>query len=324
MYIITGGAGFIGSALIWKLNSLGIKDLLVVDNLSRSEKWRNLVKRSYADYIHRDKFMEMVRNESLPWKIEGIAHLGACSSTTENDCDFLIENNFHYSRDLCRFALDKGARFINASSAATYGAGEQGFSDSESIVHSLRPLNMYGYSKQLLDLWLLRERLTGEAASLKFFNVYGPNEYHKGPMRSVASRLFGEIGQSSRASLFASNDPSIANGEQKRDFIYIKDVVSLCAWLLLERPDINGIRNVGSGTATSFNDLACAVFSAMGKQPDIRYIPIPENIARNYQNYTCADMSWLAEAGYGGKLMDVRAGVGDYVRNYLAAEDPYL
>lgn len=324
MYVITGGAGFIGSALLWHLNECGIDDILVVDNLDSGPKWRNLVKRRYIDYMHRDRFIELVRAGSAPDNIDAIVHLGACSSTTEADSGFLMENNFHYSRDLCKFALKKNARFINASSAATYGAGEHGFDDDLEVIPRLRPLNMYGYSKHLFDLWLLRENLQDSVLSLKFFNVYGPNEYHKGNMQSVAVKLWQQAERSGRATLFASGVADLADGEQKRDFVYVKDCVRLIGWLLLENTGINGIRNVGTGVARSFNSLAHAVFSAMGAPVNVEYTPMPEKLAANYQNYTCANMDWLAQTRYPYKFATLEAGVKDYVHNHLATSDIYL
>lgn len=324
MRIITGGAGFLGSALLRRLNARGIDDIIVVDNLGSSQKWRNLVKARYADYMHRDRFLELIKSGGFRFPVESVTHLGACSSTTEADGDFLMENNFHYSQAVCRFALDRGARFVNASSAATYGAGEHGFSDDAALIPKLRPLNMYGYSKQLFDLWLLREKLAGSVASLKFFNVYGPNEYHKGPMASVACKLYREIGETGRATLFASNTHGLVDGEQKRDFIYVKDCAELMAWLMLDAPHINGIRNAGTGRAAAFNAVARAVFAAMGKPVSIDYKPIPAAIAASYQNYTCADMTWLKNSGYPGGFADIEAGIADYVRNYLATSDVYL
>lgn len=324
MYIVTGGAGFIGSAVVWRLNEMGIDDIVIVDHLDNGEKWRNLVKRRYADYMDRDRFIELARRDAMPWKVEGIVHLGACSSTTETDSGFLMENNFHYSRDLCRYALDHGCRFINASSAATYGAGEWGFDDAPAIVPKLRPLNMYGYSKQLFDLWLLRENLLANVASLKFFNVYGPNEYHKGNMRSVAVKMFQEIKKYGQARLFKSNRPDLADGDQKRDFVHVKDCAALVAWLLLKKPDLGGIRNVGTGVARTFNSLADAVFAAMDLPVKVEYMPMPESLSCNYQNYTQANMAWLREVGYPGQFRDLRDGITDYVRNYLAKADIYL
>ncbi len=324
MIVITGGAGFIGSAMLRHLNGLGRKDIIIVDNLGSSEKWRNLVKGQYFDYIHRDKFIDLIRKKSLPFSIEGIAHLGACSATTEKNADFLMENNFHYSRDLASFALENGVRFINASSAATYGAGERGFSVSRDSMEKLKPLNMYGYSKHLFDLWLIRNGLDSKIASLKFFNVYGPNEYHKGDMQSVVLKFWREIRMGGKASLFASNTPDVADGEQKRDFVYVKDCVSLMAWLLLERKDICGIHNIGSGLARSYNDLANAVFNALKIPPRLEYIPFPAKLEGKYQNYTRADMDWLKEVGYEKKFVSLEEGVKDYVNNYLEKKDPYL
>ena len=323
MYVITGGAGFLGSALLWQLNSMRIEDILIVDNLAQSDKWRNLVKLRYVDYMHRDRFYDLVQRDALPWKLSGVIHLGACSSTTEKDADFLMENNFHYSRDLCRYALDKGVRFINASSAATYGDGSLGFSDDEQLVPRLRPLNMYGYSKQLFDLWLLREGLQTEVASLKFFNVYGPNEYHKGDMQSVAAKAHRQIRAEKHLRLFRSDRPDVADGEQKRDFVYVKDCTALMAWLL-ERNDVCGIHNVGTGSARSFNDLARAVFAALDQPCCIKYVDMPDSLRGRYQHYTQADMGWLERVDYPLAFMPLEQGVADYVRNYLETDDAYL
>lgn len=324
MIIITGGGGFIGSAVLWRLNQLGYTDIIVVDNLAETQKWRNLVKRTYVDYLHRDKFIDLVKKRALPWQIEAIIHLGACSSTTENNADFLMENNFHYSRDLCQFALENGIRFINASSAATYGAGENGFSNDLELISKLRPLNMYGYSKQLFDLWLLRENLLDQIISLKFFNVYGPNEYHKGNMRSVVAKVFDEINQTGQATLFASTLQGLSNGEQKRDFVYVKDCANLICWLLNDGKKINGICNVGTGHARTFKDLASAVFKTLNKPIDINYIAMPDTLSKNYQNFTCADMKWLEKTNYPDKFADIESGIKDYVCNYLAKSDNYL
>lgn len=324
MIIITGGAGFIGSAALRRLNELGRNDIIVVDHLGHEDKWRNLVKADYADYLDRQTFMDMVRKDALRWNPEAVIHLGACSSTTETDANFLMENNFHYSRDLCLFALQKGARFINASSAATYGDGSLGFSDNPALIPKLRPLNMYGYSKQLFDMWLIRENLLDQVASLKFFNVYGPNEYHKGSMKSVACKIFSEISQTGQATLFASNNPAIADGEQKRDFVYVKDCANLICWLALERRDLNGVRNVGTGQAATFNQLARAMFAAMKREPVINYIPTPGAISSKYQNYTQADMGWLGREACPCRFRDIAAGIADYAANYLAKEDRYL
>ena len=323
MYIITGGAGFIGSAMLWQLNQQGIDDVVLVDHLGTDDKWRNLVKLTYADYIHRERFRDLLQRDALPWKVEAIIHLGACSDTTEADGDFLMENNFQFSRDICRYALDKGARFIQASSAATYGDGSLGFSDDPDLLPKLRPLNLYAYSKHLLDLWLVRHGLDKEVASLKFFNVYGPNEYHKGAMRSVACKAYKQITKHGDLELFRSTSPDISDGEQKRDFVYVKDCTALMSWLL-ENRHVNGIHNVGSGRARSFNDLGRAVFSAMQRSCRITYVDMPRMLHGKYQNFTQADMNWLDKVGCPIKMTSLEDGVTDFVQNYLSQPDPYL
>lgn len=324
MYIITGGAGFIGSALLWELNGRGIEDILIVDNLAASEKWRNLVHCRYRDYMHRDSFREAMRAGTIRDKIDGIAHLGACSATTERDADFLMDNNFHYSREVCAFALEHGARFLNASSAATYGGGENGFSDDPGLLQRLRPLNMYGYSKHLFDLWLNRQGLLAKVASLKFFNVYGPNEYHKGDMKSIINKLFHQIMNTGRAALFASSTPDYPSGGQLRDFVYVKDCARLMAWLLIDNPSPGGIFNVGTGKAATFNEVAAHIFNALGRETLIDYIAMPDKLTGSYQNYTCADMGWLERLSYPGGFRPVREGIEDYVGNYLTQACPWL
>ena len=323
MYIVTGGAGFIGSVVVRHMNDMGIDDIVVVDNLASTEKWRNLVKCRYVDYMHRDQFRELLLRGALPFSLDAVVHLGACSATTERDADFLMDNNFHYTRDLCVATLDQGGRFITASSAATYGDGSQGFSDDIEGIPALRPLNMYGYTKQLFDLWLLREHCQSEVASLKFFNVSGPNEYHKGNMRSVALRAFEQIGATGRLKLFASDVPGMADGEQKRDFVYVKDCAALVGWLL-ENPHEGGIRNVGTGQARTFNDLGKAVFRAMDRETAIDYIPMPQELVGKYQSYTCADMGWLEKTACPVRFRPLEEGVTDYVQQHLATPDQYV
>lgn len=324
MFIVTGGAGFIGSAIIWELNRRGVDDILVVDNLASTEKWKNLVRLKYSDYMHRDAFIEQVRGAGLKGLgVEGVIHMGACSSTTEKDADFLMRNNFHFTRDLCWAALDAGARFITASSAATYGDGSLGFSDSLELMPKLRPLNMYGYSKQLFDLLALRGGILDNIVSLKFFNVYGPNEYHKGSMQSVVIKAHRQIRERGGLALFKSDVPGLADGEQKRDFVYVKDCTALMAWLL-ERGDVNGIHNVGTGAARSFNELGRAVFAALGRECRIDYVDMPETLRGKYQNYTRADMGWLARVDCPLGFTSLEEGAADYVRNYLEKEDSYL
>ncbi len=323
MYIVTGGAGFIGSAMIWKLNSMGIDNILVVDNLACSEKWKNLVNRRYAEYMHRDAFIELVTRNALEGEISAVIHMGACSSTTERDADFLMRNNLAYSKALCLFAQKKKARFINASSAATYGDGTLGFNDDVSGLSALRPLNMYGYSKHLFDLWAQRTGCLDSLVSLKFFNVYGPNEQHKGDMRSVVNKAFHQIGETGLMRLFRSTHPDYADGGQMRDFVYIKDCVDIM-WWFLQNPGANGIFNIGTGEARTWNDLARAVFAAMRLPENITYMDMPEQLAGKYQNFTQARMDRLRAAGYEAPMHTLEQGVADYVRYYLEAPDSYL
>ncbi|QGY39999.1 ADP-glyceromanno-heptose 6-epimerase [Pseudodesulfovibrio cashew] len=323
MYIVTGGAGFIGSAMVWKLNQMGIDDILVVDNLAKSSKWSNLVGLKYEDYLHRDQFLKFVIEGEDPFEVDAVIHMGACSSTTEQDADFLMENNYRYTQYVCRYCLTNDARFVNASSAATYGEGEFGFGDAHEDIDRLRPLNMYGYSKQLFDLWAKQGGILDKIASLKFFNVYGPNEYHKDDMRSVICKAHKQILETGKLKLFKSYREEYPHGGQKRDFVYVKDVVDIMAWLL-ENPEINGIFNVGTSTPRTWNDLAGAVFAAMGREPEIEYIEMPETIRDKYQYFTEADMTKLVEAGYDKPMTSLEDGAADYVQNYLAKDNPYL
>lgn len=323
MYIVTGGAGFIGSAMIWRLNEAGIDDILVVDNLASGDKWRNLVNRRYRDYVHRDVFRKMLDEDRAPQNVQAVIHMGACSSTTERNVDFLMENNFHYSQAVCRYALEQGARFINASSAATYGDGSLGFSDGLLTTLTLRPLNAYGYSKQLFDLWAHRENLLNHIASIKFFNVYGPNEYHKGDMKSVACKAFTELQETGALRLFKSDRQEYPNGGQMRDFVYIKDCVNVLFWLL-EHPEAVGVLNMGTGKARTWNDLAGAVYAALGRTPDINYIDMPPELKGRYQYFTEADMGWLERYHCEVPFHTLEDGVSDYIRNYLQKADPYL
>ncbi len=324
MYIVTGGSGFIGSAIVWLLNEAGIDDILVVDNLSTSDKWHNLVNRRFKDYVHRDVFRKWIEGDKAPNSIKAVFHMGACSSTTERDADFLMENNFHYTQLVCTYALEHGARFINASSAATYGDGSKGFSDNLLTTLTLKPLNMYGYSKQLFDVWSYRENLLSQIVNVKFFNVYGPNEYHKGNMRSVICKSYEEIMSGNSFHLFKSDKPEYQDGGQMRDFVYVKDCVKILYWFL-EHPDVNGIFNVGSGKARTWNDLANAVYAALDKKPDIQYIDMPEQLKGRYQYFTEANMSWLKEYNCDIQFHSLELGVMDYIKNYLmCSDDPHL
>lgn len=316
MIIVTGGAGFIGSALVWKLNREGLHDILIVDDLGETEKWKNLVGLKYEDYLHKETFLDLILEDEIHGGITALIHLGACSSTTERDADYLMENNYRYSQALAKWALAKDIRFIYASSAATYGDGSMGFSDAREKIPDLRPINMYGYSKQLFDLWVLRNGLDDRMAGIKFFNVFGPNEYHKGDMRSVVHKAYGQVRNRGRVSLFKSHRPEYEDGGQMRDFIYVKDCVEVL-WWFMENRSVSGIFNLGTGRARTWNDLVNAVFAAMGRPPEIEYIDMPESIRDQYQYFTEAVMDKLRSRGYKAPFTGLEEAVRDYVVNYL-------
>ncbi len=328
MIIVTGGAGFIGSALIWKLNQKGHKNIVVVDHLGHSSKWKNLVKRSIVDIIHKDNFLTWLKDRPKTHGIEAIFHMGACSSTTQTDVDYLVENNFHYSVSLWDFAAKYKIPFIYASSAATYGALETGYSDDVKNIPNLRPINPYGYSKQIFDYWVTQQKLTPPFwAGLKFFNVYGPQEYHKGSQSSVVYSAFPQVRDAKVLKLFKSYRKDFGHGEQRRDFVYVKDVVDVLYHLhQVQRVAVSGIYNVGSGKARSFADLGQAVFKALGhKKANFEWIEMPESIKGQYQYFTEADLTLLRQkTGFKAKMTSLEDGVNDYIQNYLATEDPYL
>jgi len=323
MYIVTGGAGFIGSCFLSKLNSEGIDDILVVDNLGSSEKWKNLRGKRYNDYLQKNDFLARVESGSFKEKVDAIVHLGACSSTTELNAEYMMANNFRYTKVLSEWALRNGTRFVYASSAATYGDGDLGFSDADSEMEKLRPLNVYGYSKHLFDLWALRSGALKKVAGLKFFNVYGPNEYHKGDMMSVICKAHEQITKTGKLKLFKSYRSDYGDGEQKRDFIYVKDCSDVL-FDLMKSPKICGVFNLGTGSARSWNDLARATFAAMGKPANIEYIEMPEVLRGRYQYFTEAKMEKLRSAGYHKPFTSLEDGVKDYVQQYLSAPDQIL
>jgi ADP-L-glycero-D-manno-heptose 6-epimerase len=318
MIVVTGGAGFIGSAVIHALNERGVDDIMAVDHLGASPKWKNLRGLSFADYREKDDFISQVHSGALP-VIEAIIHMGACSSTTEADATYLVRNNFQFTKDLALYSADRGIRFIYASSAATYGDGSKGFCDDESRLEELRPLNMYGYSKQMFDLWAKRMGLLSTVAGLKFFNVYGPNEYHKADMRSFVHKGFQQIRASGRLSLFRSHNPEYEDGCQKRDFIYVKDAVSVVLFFLDNR-NVSGIFNVGAGNARTWLDLANAIFTALEIEPAIDFIDMPEILKDKYQYFTQADISKLVKVGLDAKPASLEEAVSEYVRDYLVKE----
>lgn len=323
MIIVTGGAGFIGSAFVWRLNQEGIDNIIIVDRLGTSDKWKNLVNLRFVNYIHKDDFLEMIDTDTMPFEIDAIVHMGACSSTTERDADYLWHNNYVYTKLLAEWALEHDIRFIYASSAATYGDGSKGFSDNHKKTDDLKPINMYGYSKQVFDLWVLRQKLEKKMAGIKFFNVFGPNEYHKGDMSSVVFKAFHQIKETGRVKLFKSYKKEYKDGGQMRDFVYVKDCVNVM-WWLFKNPKVNGIFNLGTGKARNWNDLIKAVFTAMKKKTNIKYIEMPEALRNQYQYFTEADMSKLKNAGCPVRFSSLEDSVKDYVVNYLQKSDPHL
>jgi ADP-L-glycero-D-manno-heptose 6-epimerase len=322
MIIVTGGAGFIGSAIIAALNQRQITDILVVDELGTDQKWKNLRSLSFADYVEKVDFLDLVIEDKLDNSVEAVFHLGACSDTTETDATYLIKNNYEYSKLLAQWAGDADVRFIYASSAATYGDGSDGFSDNEEKIDILKPLNMYGYSKQLFDLWARRAGLLKSIVGLKYFNVFGPNEYHKADMRSFIIKAFEQINAAGKVRLFKSYKSEYADGEQLRDFIYVKDAVDMTLFFY-DNPKLSGLYNLGTGKARTWNDLVSAVFTATGKESNIEYIEMPESIRNQYQYFTQADITKIREAGYDKELTSLEDAIRDYVQNYLQ-KDAYL
>lgn len=327
MYVVTGGAGFIGSNILAALEARGARDLVVVDRLRSGEKWRNVAKRELTDIISPDALFPFL--DAHRTRIEAIFHMGAISSTTERDADKIVENNFALSIALWKWCTVNRIRLIYASSAATYGDGGQGFDDGMTPAHlaSLRPLNAYGWSKHLFDRRIARRAIEKREAppqwaGLKFFNVYGPNEYHKGPQSSVVSQVYPRAAADAHFDLFKSHHPDYEHGGQLRDFVYVKDCVDVMMWLL-DTPSVSGLFNCGTGRARSFRDLASAVYRALGKEPDIRYKDMPVELRGKYQYFTQADMTRLRAAGYARPFTDLEDGVADYVRTYLHTDDPY-
>jgi ADP-L-glycero-D-manno-heptose 6-epimerase len=317
MIIVTGGSGFIGSALIWRLNQLGRTDIIVVDHFGENEKYKNLIPLKFIDIFDREYFGSLVEDGFLKNnKVEMIYHLGACSSTTMLDFNYLLHNNYEYSKFLCGNAIDNNIRFIYASSAATYGDGSNGYLDDESKLDTLRPLNGYGYSKHLFDLWIKNNGYLDKVAGLKYFNVYGPNEYHKKDMRSVVNKCFEQIKSTGKSRLFKSTVENVKDGEQKRDFIYVKDAVDMTIFFG-ENKIVNGIYNIGTGEANSFNSLVKPIFKALGVKENIEYFDMPEVLKNKYQNYTQADITKIRKAGYKKDMTDISDAVIDYVSVYL-------
>lgn len=333
MIIVTGGAGFIGSNLVAGLNDRGIHDIVVCDWLGNDDKWRNLAKRELRDLIPPERLFDYL--DKYASKVEMIYHLGAVSSTTETDCDLVVQTNFTLSRNLWKWCALHGKRFIYASSAATYGDGSEGFVDDDSIegLSRLQPLNPYGWSKHIFDRRTVRvvaehgqraddDPLPPQWAGLKFFNVYGPNEYHKGGQKSVIAHLHPQVAAGATAKLFKSYHPDYPDGGQKRDFVWVGDCVDVMLWLY-DHPTIKGIYNVGTGEARTFDDLARATYAAAGEEPKIQYIDMPETLKDKYQYFTQASMEKLRKAGYDKPFTPLEDGVRQYVQDFMSRGDPY-
>lgn len=315
--IVTGGAGFIGSALIWELNRRGLNNILVADHLRNTEKWKNLVPLRFDDYLEASALESLIDERSPALKdVRTILHLGACSATTETDAAYLIHNNYEYTKKLAAWCLQTKARFVYASSAATYGELEEGLNESRPL-NSLRPLNMYGYSKHLFDCYAERKGFLHLITGLKYFNVFGPNEDHKDDMRSVVHKAYHQILETGTVKLFKSYRPEFADGCQRRDFLYVKDAVRMTSFLA-ENTRAGGLYNVGTGTARTWLDLATAIFAALGREPKIEFVDMPERLKGKYQYFTQAEISKLRGLGYEDEIASLEDAVKDYVLNYLA------
>lgn len=328
MIIITGGAGMIGSIMAWHLNNkLGRQDLVIVDRITHENQWQNLVHRHYAEYLDKDQLFEFLEDND---GITAVIHMGAISATTERDFNKLVADNMHYSQDLWSWCTEYEVPFFYASSAATYGGGEQGYDDAS--IENLRPLNGYGYSKHFFDQWVLQQVAQKQAtppawAGFKFFNVYGPNEYHKERMASVAYHTFNQFSETGTMRLFKGTKAGVEDGMQLRDFVYVKDVADVMGFFLeaalKNKPVANAIYNIGTGQARSFKDLATSVMTSMSLEPNITYIDMPQDLQGKYQYFTQAEMKKLRDAGYKKPFTTLEEGVKDYVQNYLLQDDPY-
>ena len=312
MIVVTGAAGFIGSCIVAGLNERGREDLILVDELDESKK-ENLRRKKYLCYYDKKDFLDLILRDQIKERPEAIIHMGACSSTTLQDARYFKENNLEYTRSLAQWALKNKVRFIYASSAATYGDGSVGYKDDEATIRRCKPLNLYGQSKQDFDLWILEQGLQDKVAGLKFFNVFGPNEYHKGDMRSVVAKAYQRVVEEGKIALFKSYREGYKDGEQKRDFIYVKDAVDIVLFFL-DHPHVNGIFNVGTGKASTWNELAGALFAAVGKKPNIQYIEMPAGLEKRYQYFTQADMAKLRKTGYVKPFTPLKEAVADYAR----------
>ncbi|MBC2596356.1 ADP-glyceromanno-heptose 6-epimerase [Ruficoccus amylovorans] len=314
--LVTGGAGFIGSGLVWALNRRGLDNIIISDFLGEDEKFKNLVPLRYADYVEADDLIDELEDFD---DIRTIFHLGACSATTERDCRYLVHNNYDYTKVMAEWALHNGCRFVYASSAATYGDGAEGMDDKDPDLSRLRPLNMYGYSKHMFDLYAQRHGFLDQIVGLKYFNVFGPNEDHKGDMRSVVHKAYAQILETGRVGLFKSYHPDYADGEQMRDFLYVKDAVEMTIHLA-ETAKAGGLYNLGSGQANTWKTLVTPIFEALDLPVQIDFIDMPETLRPKYQYFTQADTARLLDSGYGGTQWPLAEAVTDYVKNYLSGD----
>ena len=310
--IVTGGAGFIGSAVVWRLNELGYDDILIVDVMDETDKWKNLSPLRFSEYVDAYDFIDDLSQFE---DYNAVLHLGACSSTTETDADYMLRNNYQYTQDLADWCVSHEVRFIYASSAATYGDGSAGMDDGTETLRKLRPLNIYGYSKHLFDLYAARTGLFDRIVGLKYFNVFGPNEHHKGDMSSLVFKAFSQINETGKLRLFRSHIPDYADGEFGRDFVYVKDAVDMTLHFL--ESDTGGLFNVGSGRMNTWNTLADAIFAALDLPRNVEFIDMPVHLRDRYQYHTQADLSRIRDAGYGAEATPLDSAVADYVRNYL-------
>ncbi len=313
MIIITGALGFIGSCILWLMNKEGLCDILIVDQKDDSGKDKNIENKKFKDFLDKDEFINLARKNKLGKNIDCVIHMGASTSTTESNKDYLMKNNYEYSLSVAKWCLGNNFRFIYASSAATYGDGSLGFSDEDSVSLKLKPLNLYGLSKQLFDLWVINSKLQDRMVGLKFFNVYGPNEYHKADMRSLVCKKFDEIRDTGKIKLFKSYKKEYKDGEQRRDFIYVKDAVNI-VWFFFENRESCGIYNVGTGSSHSWNELAGSMFKYFKKSEEIEYFDMSDNIREHYQYITEARVENLRKAGYKKEFWKFEDAVLDYCK----------